>query len=106
MKTYFSENGLMINASKTQSIFIASRQLYSRIPEDVVIKFDDTSISPSSHVKNLGLYMDRYMSFATHVSEISKKVMGMLIYSNRMSSYLNKKSTTILVQALVLSHFN
>ena len=96
----------MINASKTQCNLIGSRQLCSRIPEDVIMKFDGTSISPSSHVKNLGLYMDRYMSFETHVNEISKKVMGMLIYMNRISSYLDKNSRTMVVQSLVLSHIN
>ncbi len=62
----------MLNSSKTQCIFIGSRQLISRIPEDVVVQFDGTSISPSTHVKNLGLYMDRYLTFDIHISEISK----------------------------------
>ncbi len=48
----------------------------SRIPEDVVIKFDGANISPSNHVKNMILYMDRYMSFETYVNEISKKSIG------------------------------
>ncbi len=104
IKTYFLLNGLMINSSKTQCIFIGSRQLCSRIPEDVVVQFDGTSITPSTHVKNLGLYMDRYMTFETHINEISKKVMGMLIYINRISSYLDKTTRIIVIQSLVLSH--
>ncbi len=56
IKTYFLLNGPMINYSKTQCIFIGSRHMCSRIPEDVVEQFDGTSISPSTHVKNLGLY--------------------------------------------------
>ncbi len=32
--------------------------------------------------------------------------MGMLIYINRISSYLDKKSRIIVVQLLVRSHFN
>ncbi len=79
----------MINATKTQCIFTGSRKLCSRIPEDVVVNYDGTSISSSTHVMNLGLYMDRYMSFEAHVHEISKRVMGMLIYINRISTYLN-----------------
>ncbi len=59
IKTYFSKNGLMVNATKTQCIFIGSRQLCLRIPEDVVVKSDGTNISPSTRVKNLGLYMHR-----------------------------------------------
>ncbi len=104
IKTYFLLNGLMINSSKTQCIFIGSRQLCSRIPEDVVVQFDGTSISPSTHVKNLGLYMDRYLTFETHISEISKKVMGMLIYVNRIGSYLDKTTRIIVIQSLVMSH--
>ncbi len=102
--TYFLLNGLMINSSKTQCIFIGSRQLCSRIAEDVVVQFDGTSISPSTHVKNLGLYMDRYLTFETHISEISKKVMGMLIYVNRIGSYLDKTTRITIIQSLVMSH--
>ncbi len=65
----------MVNALKTQCIFIGSRQLCSRIPEHVVVNFDGTNISPSRQVKNLGLYMDQFMSFDIHVNEISKKIM-------------------------------
>ncbi len=50
---FFIKNGLMVNATKTQCIFIGSRRLCSRIPKDVVVKFDGTNISPSTHVKNL-----------------------------------------------------
>ncbi len=50
--------------------------------------------------------MDRYMSFEIHVNEINKKVMRMLIYINRISFYLDKESIIIVVQSLVLSHFN
>ncbi len=38
IKTYFSINGLMVNATKTQCIIIGSRQLCSLIPEGVVVK--------------------------------------------------------------------
>ncbi len=46
------------------------------------------------------------MSFETHINEISKKVMDMLIYINRISSFLDKKSRIIVVQSLVLSNFS
>ncbi len=63
----------MINSNKTQCIFIGSRQLLSHIPKDVVIQLGGTSIRHSTNVKNLGLYMDRYMVFDTHINELSKK---------------------------------
>ncbi len=87
--------------------FHRSRQLRSRTPEHVVVKFDGTNISPSTHIKNLGLYMDRFMPFGRHINELSKKkVTGMLIYSNRISSYLDKKFIIIVIESLVRSHIN
>ncbi len=81
----FLRNGLLLNECKTQCIFIGNKQLLSRIPDDIVINFDDTSISPTHTVKNLGLYMDSYMLFDIHVNEITKKVIGTLAYINRVS---------------------
>ena len=103
---YFLKNGLMVNPNKTQCIFIGSRQLLSHIPEDAVIHLGDTSIRPSTSVKNLGLYMDRYMTFDTHINELSKKTIGMLIYISRVSINFDKVTRTIIVQSLVLSLIN
>ncbi len=66
----------MLNSNKTQCIFIGTRQLLSYIPFDIVIKIDRDTIIPSSHVKNLGLYIDRFMLFDKHINELSKKSCG------------------------------
>ena len=105
-RQYFLCNGLMVNPNKTQCIFIGNRQLLARIPEDAVVRFGNTSIQPSTHVKNLGLHMDKYLLFDVHINEISKKVIGLLIYLNRISMNFDKASRKIVVQTLVLSHIN
>ena len=78
-------------------LFIGNRQLLSRIPDDSVINFNDTSISPTHTVKNLGLYMDSYMLFDNHVNEITKKVIGTLAYISRVSGQFDKCSRVIVV---------
>ena len=55
-----------------------------------VINFNDTSIYRTHTVKNLGLYMDSYMLFDKHVNEITKKVIGTLVYFNRVSGQFDK----------------
>ena len=105
-KEYFLRNDLMVNPKKTQCIFIDSRQLLSYIPENVVIQIGDTSIRPSTYVKNLGLYMDPYMTFDTHISELSKKVIGMLIYISRVGINFDESTRKMIVQSLVLSLIN
>ncbi len=76
MKQYFLLNGLMLNSKKTQCIFIGNRQQLSLIPPDTFINCDGEHIYPSTHVKNLGVYIDRYMLFDVHISEVNKKSDG------------------------------
>ena len=105
-KDYFDRNGLLINAKKTQCIFVGSRQNISRIPDDVPIVFDGNMIVPSLSVKNLGVHMDRYMTFEVHINEVYKKVMGVLIYLNRIKYYLPPATRILVVQSLALSLIN
>lgn len=92
----------MINSSKTQCIIIGNRQHLSRIPANTVIKIDEDMITPSNHVKKLGLFIDQYMTFDKHSNELSKKVM----FINRIRINLDKQSRIIVMQSLVLSIFN
>ena len=102
-KRYFDENGLLLNAKKTQCIFIGSRNNISKIPDDLRITFDGNQITPSHSVKNLGVHIDRYMAFDVHVNEMHKKVMGILIYLNRMKNNFPPATRTLVVQTLALS---
>ncbi len=70
----------MVNPNKTQCIFFGNRQLLSHVPEDITVNFDGNRIRPSNNVKKLGLHMDRYLLFDVHINEISKKVIGMVMY--------------------------
>ncbi len=99
-------NGLMLNSKKTQCIFIGNRQLLSRIPRDTFINCDGEHISPNTYVKNLGVYIDRYMLFDVHISEVNKKVMGLLMFIRRISDNFDKPTRIIVVQTLVLSLMN
>ena len=44
------------------------------------IDVNSEHISPKTHVNNLGVYVDRYMLFDVHVSEMNKKIMGLLMF--------------------------
>ncbi len=77
---------------KSQSIFIGSRALISRIPGNTTIRAGEASILPSKSVKNLGLNFVNYMSFDVHVTEMSKKVSGTLMYINRIQDLLSKEA--------------
>ena len=106
IKSYFLTNGLLLNPKKTQCIFIGNRQLLSRIPPDTFINCNGVRIYPSTHVKNLGVYFNRYMLFDVHIAELGKKITGMLIFINRVSDCFDKTTRKTVVQSLVLSMLN
>ncbi len=91
LKRYFLTNGLLLNPAKTQCIFIGSLQLLSLIPPDTRVSYDGDSIRPSSHVKYLGVYLDRYMTFDVHVNEVNKKVVGTFMHIYRISLNLKRE---------------
>ena len=105
-KDYFLKNGLLLNEKKTQFIIIGSRQYVSEIGDDVSINFNGNIIEPMKTVKNLGVYFDRHMSFESHIDEIYKKVMGTLIYLNRIKDSFETSTRKIVVQSLALSFVN
>ena len=106
-KRYFQENGLNVNEKKTQCMFIGSRQLISHIPSETFIKFDRANISPTTSVKNLGVYLDSYMSFNIHIDNMSKRVFGTLMFLNRSAiSAFDTQTRISLVKSLVLSIVN
>ena len=106
LQKYFLRNGLLLNTKKTQCIFIGNNQLLSQIPNDTTIRVNNATIMPSKSVKNLGLHIDQYMNFDVHINELNKKVMGTLIYVNRVSGLLNKTARRICIESLVLSIIN
>lgn len=81
----------MVNIMTRQCMFIGTKILVSKIPNNIyilvskipnntTIHTDNSQIEPSDNVKNLGLYFYKYMSSDAHIMELSKKVSGILMY--------------------------
>ncbi len=67
---------------------------------------DGNIITPSTSVKNLGIYFDNHLSFDTHITELIKKAHGIIMFINRMKDNFNKLTNIIVVQSLVMSIIN
>jgi len=105
-KNYFNKNGLLINSKKTQCIFIGVRHYISRIPDNIRINLNNDIIIPSKYVKNLGVFIDCYMSYEIHINEMCKKVTGILMFINRIKQHFDKTTRNTVVEALALSQIN
>ena len=102
-KIYFLHNGLLLNERKTQCIFIGSRQYISQIDVDISLNINGNIIQPLKTVKNLGVHFDQYMTFDKHIDKVYSKVMGTLIYLNRLKDSFEPETRLIVIQSLALS---
>ncbi len=50
--------------------------------------------------------MDQCLNFEMHINEINKKVIGALVYIDRLSSFFSKSTRKIIIDTLVLSQIN
>ena len=79
--TWFCSNDMKVNASKTQMIVLGTRQMLKGLPP-VSIRFAGTTIHESASVKNLGLLMDKHLTYHDHVSHVVGKCTGALLTLN------------------------
>ncbi len=105
-KEYFNRNGLMLNTSKTQCMFVGTRGLLSQIPEGTHLNIDNVRIDPSDNIKNLGIYFDKHMTFEKHIDKIGARILNTIIYINRTKEFFNRNAICILMQSLALSIIN
>ncbi len=84
-------------------MYLPRHHLLAHIPNNTIIRCADHVIQPSFQVDNLGLHLDSYMTLDRHISEMTKKTMGTLIFINRHKNLFNKKTHIIIVQTLALS---
>ena len=75
----------MLNSNKTQCIFVGSRPAIKKVPRDTTPTLDNIPVTPGTHAENLGVTMDCHMNFDIHINEMYKKVMGHLLFLNRIS---------------------
>ena len=105
VNTYFTDNGLKINSDKTQFLFVGSRALLNRLPDDIKIKVGSSEISPMNSVKDLGVILDPYLSFDKHVDNICIKANGLLFFLSRHKMLFDNQTRKTVIEALVTSLF-
>ena len=91
---------------KTQAISIGSRQYIDQINGAISINFNGNTIVSMKTIKKMGVYFDQYMTFESHIDEIYKKVMGTLVYLNRVKDLFEASTHKTVVKSLALSLIN
>ena len=87
---------------KTEFIMIGTRQQLARAG-NAVIQIGDDTIYPTNAVRNLGFFYDKYMKNTMHVNRVTSTIYIMMKKISEIRHFLDKNTTKILMQALVLS---
>lgn len=99
---WFASRKMKVNAKKTQLIVFGTAQMLRGVPP-VEIRFGGETITETHQVRNLGVEMDRHMTFQPHVDLLTRRCTGVLIGLGAARHWLPRDVVTMLVECFVFS---
>ena len=103
---WYSENSLLINASKTEIMLITRRKKKEKFELDITEDGMKKRIKLKTEIKVLGVILDEELNWNSQVKAVNKKARYATINLNRVQHLLPFKSRMTLYNCLVASHFN
>ena len=78
------ENHLLINPDKTKLLFLGTRQMLSKLPEDPEVVFLGKTLKPTDSAKDLGVFLDPHLTYDHHISCVMSSCFEKLCQINRV----------------------
>ena len=95
---------LKLNDSKTEIILIGSKSLVDNCKSQTsTLQLNQSLITFSSFIKNLGVTIDENLSFKKHIKNVSNNAMFRLRSLRHVRSHFDKSSFQIIIHATVTS---
>ena len=63
------ENHLLLNPDKTKLLFLGTRQMLNRLPQNPSMSFLGTTLKPVASAKDLGVILDPHFTYDHHISK-------------------------------------
>ena len=102
IRSFMLTEQLKINDDKTEFLVIGTPQQLAKI-QNLTVTVGNSSITSSSHAKNLGVIFDQHMTMDKHINSVSSKSFHQLIKIRQLRKYLNEKVTLSLVHSFITS---
>ena len=102
IRKWMCMNLLKLNDGKTEFIILGTQQQIQKIGH-TSIQIGEDLVTPVDMVQNLGFFMDKYLKNKDHINRITSGTYNILRKIHQSRSLLDKHTTKIIVQALVLS---
>ena len=104
IRAWMKSNMLKLNDSKTEMVVFAPRS--QPVSDDLCVSVGESTIHPSTSVRNLGCVMDQRMCMNAQINAICKSGFYHLRNIRRIRRYLSKEVTEQLVHAFVTSRLD
>ena len=96
------QNSLLISDDKTKILIIGVPQLLRRVPS-VAISILGKEITPVPVARDLGVFIDQYLTYDEHITQTAAKCLCKLVQINRIKHFLDKETLLVLINAFVFS---
>ena len=96
------QNSLLISADKTKIHIIGVPQLLRRVPS-VAISILGKEITRVPVARDLGVFIDQYLTYDQHLTQTAAKCLCKLVQINRIKHLLDKETLLLLINAFVFS---
>ena len=98
LNDWFTHNNLISNNDKSKLLAAYEEKLTAAIGNDL--------IHSSTHVKLLGITIDRKLTFQQHVSKLCKRTSRKIHAFGRISQYIETNKLKIIMRAFIENEFN
>ena len=98
-------NLLKLNDQKTDVVVFGTKHKLP-VMKDIRITVGGSTLSPSSHVRNLGVIFDSTLTMTNHISTICRTAYMHLHNISRIRRYLTPEATKSLVHAFIMSRLD
>ncbi|OXU26039.1 hypothetical protein TSAR_005284 [Trichomalopsis sarcophagae] len=108
IKIWGYDNGLLINANKTHTMWLGSRGFISRLPVLYLpnIEVNCAIIEPCDSLKILGIVLDSTLSWREQTSATAKKCFAALSRLSKCGDSLPNRTKFMLIKALIFPYFD
>ena len=103
--TWLLQNNLLLNDKKTEFLICATPKQMSKLHIES-IKVVMSNISPSTSVRNLGIWFDSHLTFDKHIAEVCKNAFYYLFNIRHIRKYLTRDCTEKIIHAFVTSRLD
>ena len=107
VREWLLSNRLLINDSKTEVVLIGNKRARSLLKElEIRVTVGESTISPSSSARDLGIIIDESLSLEQHVGTVAKAAYFHLRRIRQIRQHLTKEACSKAIHACVTSRLD